>query len=278
MRLDLAYNGTKFRGFAENEDVRTVAGELRAALEHLLDTPVEIAVAGRTDAGVHASAQVVSFTTTSSRLAPNNPAQNSRALARLPTKLNKTLAPEIAVTAATAVPVNFDARHSARSRSYQYVIRCAATQDPLQAHHQWHFDRPFDLAAMNAAAQHLVGQHDFSSFCRQLDPPISLRRNVLSALWTERPLSPVPVSPVPASTGPASPGPISAGPGRMLVFDITAWAFCHQMVRSIVGLCVAVGLGRHQPAEVPQILAAKNRSFVGKIAPPHGLTLVSVKY
>ncbi len=258
VRLDLAYNGTQFRGFAENQGVRTVAGDLRAALERVLNGPVELTVAGRTDAGVHATAQVVSFASASGQLEFDG----------LADKLNKMLAPDIAVSAAVAVPGDFDARHSAKSRSYQYVIRNATSHDPLRSHRQWHLSCPLDLAAMNAAARCFIGEHDFSSFCRQTDTPISLTRHVLDASWT-----------CPSDHADSADRSDRADQAaRLLVFDITAWAFCHQMIRSIVGLCVTVGQGRQQPEDVPKILAAKDRNAVKQIAPPQGLTLVGVSY
>lgn len=253
VRLDLAYNGTNFRGFSENRGVRTVAGELRVALENVLGTPtasgtLKLSVAGRTDAGVHATAQVVSFTTDSDRLHTDCLADT----------LNRMLAPEIAVTSAIEVSADFDARHSARSRTYTYVVLNAAVHDPLRSQSQWHLRDPLDLAAMNAAAAHFVGEHDFSSFCRSPEPTANLRRRVLRAHWSE--------------------APAFASTARLLVFEVTASAFCHQMVRSIVGLCVAVGQGRRHADDVPTILAAKNRNASANIAPPAGLTLTGIDF
>ncbi len=269
IRLDLAYTGTNFRGFTENTGVRTVEGELRSALECLLGVPVELAVAGRTDAGVHATAQVVTVSFPSKNGDKSSKEVNSGAnsensskntttsgIADLTVKLNKMLAPEITVAKASVVPDSFDARHSARSRMYRYLIYNSPSCNPLQAHRQWHLIEPLDVQAMNCAAEKFVGQHDFSSFCRQTDPPISLVRKVLHAHWNKTP----------------------AGDGSLLEFEITAWAFCHQMVRSLVWLCVAVGQARRRADEVPEILAAKNRNAVGQTAPPHGLTLIDVGY
>ncbi len=246
IRLDLAYNGKNFRGFAENLGVRTVAGELRSALERVLRVPVELAVAGRTDAGVHATAQVVTFSI------GENP--TDAGVADLANRLNKMLAPEIAVTTASVVPSNFDARYCAQSRTYQYLVCNSSSCDPLQAHRQWHLTKPLDVQAMNEAAEYFIGEHDFSSFCRQTEPPKGLVRKVLHAHWSQ------------ASTR------------SLLEFEITARAFCQQMVRSLVGLCVSVGQARHRVDEVPEIMAAKDRNTVRRIAPPHGLTLIGVDY
>lgn len=270
VRLTLAYDGTTFHGFAEQRDVRTVGGELRAALQRVLGGAVtDFAVAGRTDAGVHAQGQVVSFATSSERLDVN----------RLAVTLTKLLGPEIVVWQAEVAPDGFDARHSATARHYEYSIRQAPAPDPLRASWQWHVGAELDIAAMNEAAVHFVGEHDFRSFCRALKPVASvigsssavrgssgrasertvqpINRRVLAASWREQP------------------APME---GRLLTFDICANAFCHQMVRSIVGFCADVGQGRRQADEVPAVLAAADRNAAGTVAPPHGLTLMHVSY
>lgn len=275
VRLTLAYDGTTFHGFAEQRDVRTVGGELRAALERVLGGEVaDFAVAGRTDAGVHAQGQVVSFATDSARVD----------IGRLAATLTKLLGPEVVVWRAELAAPDFDARHSATERRYEYAIRQAPAPDPLAANRQWHVGASLaanlDLAAMNEAAAHFVGEHDFRSFCRAPKSAASLahdsstehsstehssirragpalNRRVLAASWREQP------------------APME---GRLLTFDVSANAFCHQMVRSIVGFCADVGQGRRQADEVPAVLAAADRNAAGTVAPPHGLTLVAVTY
>lgn len=268
VRLELAYRGTGFRGFAANEGVRTVAGELSAALERILgDAPV-LAVAGRTDAGVHATAQVVSFRVGGERLGRITAGRNGDKepegrpgigggrdpLGRLVSSLNRLLNPEIAVTAASLAEDGFDARHSATARAYEYRVRNAAYPDPRCADLEWHVAAPLDIAEMNAAAGHFVGEHDFTSFCRRPKdrPDASLVRTVSAACWS--------------------------GDGTELLFEIEANAFCHQMVRAIVGQCVAVGRGDRAAGDVPAVLAARSRDAAAPIAPPYGLTLVAVRY
>ena len=257
MRLDLAYRGTSFRGFAANEGVRTVAGDLGAALERILgETPV-LAVAGRTDAGVHATAQVVSFRIGGEglrRIAEGMRTGADPGRARLASGLNRLLNPDIAVTAASFAYDSFNARHSATARAYEYRVRNAAHPDPRSADLEWHVTAPLDIGQMNAAAGHFVGEHDFTSFCRRPKdrPDASLVRTVSRARWSAE--------------------------GAQMQFEIEANAFCHQMVRAIVGQCVVVGRGDRSAGDVPAVLAARSRDAAAAIAPPHGLTLVAVRY
>ncbi|WP_419854721.1 tRNA pseudouridine(38-40) synthase TruA [Candidatus Poriferisodalis sp.] len=277
VRLDVAYRGTGFRGFAANEGVRTVAGELGAALERILgETPV-LTVAGRTDAGVHATGQVVSFRIGGEGLrrlggSHDQHLRAARALAastadgsgqgddspvelpRLASSLNRLLNPDIAVTAASFADDSFDARHSATGRAYEYRVRNATHPDPRSADLEWHVAAPLDIDQMNAAAGHFVGEHDFTSFCRRPKdrPQASLVRTVSRARWSAE--------------------------SAQMQFEIEANAFCHQMVRAIVGQCVAVGRGDRSAGDVPAVLAARSRDAAAPIAPPHGLTLVAVRY
>lgn len=246
IRLDLAYDGSGFRGFAENSGVDTVAGRLRQAIERVLRHPVILSCAGRTDAGVHARGQVVTFDSPT----PVVPAA-------LRDSLNGLLAPRIVVSSVRSVDPSFDARFSARSRTYRYTVLNRAVPDPFRAATSWWVPVPLDRAAMAQAGVALVGQHDFSSFCRRPRQPgeVSLVRRVLSAGWTEVPEE-----------------------GGVLVFTIGATAFCHQMVRSIVGLLVDVGRGHRLPSDVGDVIEARDRSGVGRLAPPHGLMLWEVDY
>ncbi len=254
MRLDLAYRGTGFRGFAANEGVRTVAGELGTALARILGQAPALTVAGRTDAGVHATGQVVSFRIGGEGLRRIGGDQLDGRLDRCASSLNRMLNPDIVVTAAAFADDSFDARHSATARAYEYRVRNAANLDPRCADLEWHVAVPLDIPQMNAAAAHFVGEHDFTSFCRRPKdrPDASLVRSVARARWR--------------------------GEGARLWFDIEANAFCHQMVRAIVGQCVATGRGDRAAGDVPAVLAARSRDAAAAIAPPHGLTLVAVRY
>lgn len=247
VRLLVAYDGSGFRGFAPNPGVATVGGTLRDALEKILRSPVELTCAGRTDAGVHAWGQVVSFDAPADRL-------DELTLRR---SLNKLCAPAIVVRDVTSAPATFDARRSARARHYRYTIVNRPVPDPFLAHVAWHVDEPLDVGLLRLGCDPLVGEHDFSAFCRR--PKLrdgteaSLVRHVKSASW------------------------LDLGEG-VLRFEVSANAFCHQMVRSLVGTLVDVGLGRLQAGELLGILASRDRSEAGPLAPPHGLCLWSVEY
>lgn len=249
LRLDLSYDGSGFRGFAENRDVDTVGGRLRGALEQVLRHPVTLTCAGRTDAGVHARGQVVTVDT-SAAVDP----------IRLRDSLNAMIGPQVVVSEIRTVDATFDARFSARSRAYRYSVLNREVPDPFLAGTAWWVPSPLDVGAMNAAAADLVGEHDFSSFCRRprVDPgaeDVSLVRRVLTAHWVE-----------------------SADQPGLLEFRVSASAFCHQMVRSIVGLLVDVGRGHRAPDDVAEALTARDRSRAGQLAPPHGLVLWEVGY
>lgn len=234
VRLDLAYDGTDFHGYARQPDVRTVQGELEAALGRRLG-PVQTVVAGRTDAGVHAAHQVVSFEV--------DPLPD---VDRLVASLRKMLPPDIVITSGAAAPDGFSARFSARSRTYRYVVETGPVADPFWRRFRWHVPYPLDVPIMDAAARGLVGEHDFGSFCRRA-PGRSTVRTVFAAAWE------------PAEHG--------------VEFEVTAKAFCHQMVRSIVAACVDVGRGRLPAVYVAELLEARDRSMGRGAAPPHGLTL-----
>ncbi|MEE9297484.1 MAG: tRNA pseudouridine(38-40) synthase TruA [Acidimicrobiia bacterium] len=238
-RIDLGYDGSGFHGYARNRGVRTIQGDLEAALRRLLGGDVTTVVAGRTDAGVHARGQVVSF-----EAEPLDPA-------RLERSLRSMLGPEIAITAVRPAESGFDARFSAQWRRYRYFVAESPVIDPLARHTTWHVGVPLDRAAMNAAAGHFVGTHDFASLCRA-QKGRGTERTLLDAAWDRE--------------------------DTRLVFDVRAEAFCHQMVRSMVALCVEVGRGRLQADAVPGILEARDRNAARGAAPPHGLVLWEVGY
>lgn len=239
-RLDLAYAGTEFHGYARQPTVRTVQGELEEALARNIG-PVETFVAGRTDRGVHASGQVASFATD----ADVN-------VDRLRRSLNRQLGPEIAVLALRRAGPGFHARFSATGRAYTYLVLDREPPDPFLARTAWHYGRPLDGDRMAAAAVHLVGEHDFASLCRAAEGRSTVRL-VRQATWRRI-------------------------REDLLAFDVAASSFCHQMVRSMVALSVEVGRGRVEPDAVPSIIAARDRAAAKGAAPPHGLTLVRVEY
>ena len=239
-RLDLSYDGSGFHGYSRQPTVRTVQGELEAVLARVLE-PVDTVVAGRTDAGVHACHQVVSFSTGK----PVDPDRLARSLTKL-------LGPEIVVYAVARAPDSFSARFSATRRTYRYRVLNSPFPDPLRRTTSWHVREPLDLEAMNRAVGYLVGEHDFASFCRRREGASTVR-TVLSAGW-------------------------SARSDSILELEIAGTAFCHQMVRSIVALSVDVGRGRIEPGTTLLILDAKDRNRARGAAPPHGLVLWRVDY
>ena len=247
-RFVLAYLGTGFRGAAANPGVRTVIGVLAAAMERVLRQPVGLTVAGRTDAGVHAWGQVVSA---------DLPAGTD--LDDLARRLNKLCAPDMAVRGVDWVDADFDARFSATWRQYRYHLWNDPVPNPLMADTVWHVARPLDLQAMQRAARDLLGEHDFSAFCRRRkaaegQPEPSMTRVLYAADWA------------------------SVDDTPLMRFDVRGSAFCHQQVRSMVGTLVDIGLGRLGSDSIPAIFEMQDRAAAGQVAPPHGLTLWAVGY
>jgi tRNA pseudouridine38-40 synthase len=240
MRLVVAYDGGPFSGFARQRGRRTVQGELEAALGRLGKGPVTTVGAGRTDAGVHARGQVVHADVP----AGLDPERVRRAL-------NGGLGPAITVREAAWAPDGFDARLSARRRTYVYRVDDSDDPDPLLRGFVLAWPRPLDLPRMRGAARPLLGEHDFAAFCRSRPGTTTTRR--LRSLGIRRVRGLVEVR---------------------LVAD----AFCWQMVRGIVGHLLLVGDGRRDPATTAAVLAAADRSRAGNIAPPHGLVLEAVSY
>jgi len=239
-RVDVAYDGSNFHGFAKNRDVRTVQGELESALGTMFGEPITIVCAGRTDAGVHARQQVISFS-----------AQAMMDTRRVQRSIVTMLGPEIVATDAMVVADDFSARFSATARAYRYRVFPGPAPDPLRRLTTWHVSYDLDFDRMNAAARQFVGEHDFAYFCRHA-PNRSSERRVLSSGWVRD--------------------------HDLIEFRISASAFCHQMVRSLTGFCVDVGRGRVHPQTVPEVLERRDRIGAPPIAPPHGLILWEVVY
>jgi len=252
VRATVAYDGSSFSGFAvQPGGRRTVAGALTDAIAKVLGHPVVLTGAGRTDAGVHARGQVVSFDADPERLD----------VERLRRSVTKLLGPAIAVRDVAVAPEGFDARFSASARRYRYTVLAAPTPDPFLATTAWWVEQPVDLDLLRLACDPLIGEHDFSAFCRR--PKVaggeaerSLVRTVRDARWECEP----------------------HGDGRVLRFWIEADAFCHQMVRSIVGTLVEVGTGRRRAGDLAGVLRSRSRAEAGGVAPPQGLCLWSVTY
>jgi tRNA pseudouridine38-40 synthase len=247
VRLDVAYDGTDFHGWAVQPDVRTVAGELTGALERLLGPAgaTGLTVAGRTDAGVHATGQVCHVNVAAGAW--------ERMASTLVDRLARVLPPDVRVTAATPVARTFDARFSALARRYAYRVGDAPYGvDPLRRRDTLAWPRPLDRAALAAAAAGLVGRHDFAAYCRRKEEGTTIR-TVTRLDW-------------------------GRDPDGVLVATVVADAFCQAMVRSLVGALLAVGDGR-RPVDWPaRLLTERERSTRVQVAPPHGLTLVGVDY
>lgn len=247
IRLDLEYEGTDFRGFAPQPGLRTVGGELTRALNQVLSDEIRIIPAARTDAGVHARGQVVSFST-----ATHLPSVELRHA------LNAVTGPDLWIRTADDAESGFDARRDARSRQYEYCVWNAA--DANIWHRRWaaHVPDPLDLDAMQRACQSLEGQHDFGAFYThqtQDEPGKRTVRRVLSIEWQRDSLVP-----------------------ELLRFQIEADGFLRHMVRAIVGSALLVGLGKRPADGVRRMLDSRDRALAGPTAPAAGLTLMGISY
>ena len=251
LRLAIAYDGTDFSGWARQPGRRTVCGVLEGALHTVLRSPVALTVAGRTDAGVHASGQVAhldvavggSGVLRDPDLTP----------ARLVHRLARLLPADVRVTAAEAVSADFDARFAALRRHYSYRLTTARSgAEPLRARDTVAWPRPLDADRMRAASIGLLGEHDFAAFCRRREGATTVRE--LQRLDWE------------------------SGGGGLLVARVSADAFCHSMVRSLVGAVLAVGEGRREVGWPAALLTERARVSSVGVAPAHGLCLTGVDY
>lgn len=248
VRLDLAYDGTAFSGWAVQRDRRTVQGVVEAALATLArpepgDGPPRLTVAGRTDAGVHARGQVAHV----------DLAAATAGDPLLLRRLNGLLPADVRVHRTGPAPAGFDARFSAVWRRYRYrVADGPEAVDPLRRHDTLSWPRRLDLDRLQPASRGLLGEHDFAAYCRRREGATTVRA-VLDLQWQR----------------------LTDG---VLAMDVTADAFCHSMVRSLVGALVAVGEGRRDVAWPQGLLARRQRATDVAVAPPHGLSLQQVGY
>jgi tRNA pseudouridine38-40 synthase len=252
LRIDLAYDGSGFSGWAAQPGRRTVEDVLAEALGRVLRLPAppDLTVAGRTDAGVHARGQVVHADVSPAAWMPLA-SQGAGPLARLAA----VLPADVRVHAVGPAPAGFDARFSALWRRYSYrVCDDPARADPLRRHETLWTPRRLDLAAMNEAAASLAGEHDFAAFCRRREGATTVR--TLRVLhWRRDPHG-----------------------DETTVATVVADAFCHNMVRALVGALLAVGEGRRPPGWPAEVLAAAVRDPAVRVVPPHGLCLEEVGY
>ena len=246
MRLDIAYHGAGFAGWAAQPGMRTVQGELEDALVRLLASRSQLTVAGRTDAGVHAWGQVASF---SSEGEP--PAELGRAL-------NSLTGPDLAVLGAERAADDFDARRDARGRTYCYRVLAERTPNPFESAVSLHWPHRLDEAVLAACADQLRGTHDFTAFTPTQTDHVRFERDILRAEWHEK--------------------AAVLGEGRLLELWIEADAFMRSMVRVLVGTMLEVAGGRHSLEDFAGLLEGAPREGAGDTAQAHGLHLASVRY
>jgi tRNA pseudouridine38-40 synthase len=247
VRLDLGYDGAEFSGWAKQVGLRTVESTLEEAVTRVfrLQAVPRLTVAGRTDAGVHARGQVAHIDLPSGAWTEHH----ERALHRL----RGVLPDDIRVTDLQVAPPSFDARFGALSRRYSYAL----SDDPTGVEPTrrrivaWH-RRPLDVTRLNEAAAAVVGEHDFVAFCRRREGASTVRELQVFE-WLR-------------------------DPDGLLIATVVADAFCHNMVRSLVGACVAVGEGAREPSWVAELLMVNSRSSAVMVMPAHGLTLEEVRY
>ncbi|MDO4849016.1 MAG: tRNA pseudouridine(38-40) synthase TruA [Coriobacteriia bacterium] len=249
LAIKLGYRGEAFAGFAEQPTERTVTGELRRALETVLRRPCELTCAGRTDAGVHAIAQYVSVPVSEAELAfPAN---------RLTRGLTALTPDDLSVIGLYRAPAGFSARFDAEARRYRYRIAAGGPRPVMAWDHAWWYKGSLDAEAMDAAAQSLVGEHDFKSFCKAASAVDKPTHRYVSSLRVSE---------------------VEEAGEKLVCIDIEGNAFLHNMVRTIAGTLVEVGRGHRDPAWVADVLEARDRVAAGPCAPAKGLTFVGVDY
>jgi tRNA pseudouridine38-40 synthase len=239
IKLSIEYDGTNFVGWQMQANGRTVQEEITKVLDQVLQEPVTLTGSGRTDSGVHARGQVASFRT-------NNPL----GVGSLQSALNGLLPEDVYIHAVEEAPEGFNARFDAKERIYRYYIAMRPTA--IGRFYEWYVKYDLNVAAMNAVASSIIGEHDFESFCKYEADARHYLCTVAGSEWREQ--------------------------GGKLIYEVRANRFLHGMVRALVGTMVDVGRGFTQVAAMEEIMAAKDRRKAGMAAPPHGLFLEEVRY
>jgi tRNA pseudouridine38-40 synthase len=258
IRLDIAYDGTHFRGWARQPALRTVQGSIEDALARIVGSPVQLVVAGRTDAGVHASGQVAHVDLDEAqwgRVAARNGRAPQDPAATLAARIRGVLGAysDVTVTRTSVAPEGFDARFSAVWRRYRYRLADQRSgYDPLRRADTTTVRGTLDVEAMDAAARTLIGLHDFAAYCKPRDEATTIR-TLLDYRWTR-------------------------DADDVLVAEVKADAFCHSMVRALVGACVAVGEGRLDVGDLVVLRDALTRTSEFKVLAARGLILTEVGY
>ena len=246
-RLTIAYDGTPFAGWAVQPGLRTIQGELEAALGRIVGQPVSLMVAGRTDAGVHAWGQVASFAL--DRDPPDS----------LAYRVNSLLPPEISVIEAARAPEGFDARRDARSRTYCYWVLASPVRHPMEVGRALWWPHPVDREALERCATMTLGARDFTAFTPTDTEHVRFERRVLVCEWRAHRLA-------------------EPFPGHLLELWIEADAFMRHMVRVLVGTMLEVAGGRRTIEDFAGLLRGAPRERAGETAPPHGLYLAAVRF
>jgi tRNA pseudouridine38-40 synthase len=243
VKLTVAYDGTAYAGWQVQPNGTTLQATVEKALAQILQEPVRVRAAGRTDAGVHAREQVVDFADAGKR--------------DIPTIVhggNALLPPDIRILSAEEVPETFDARRHATEKEYRYFLYLSPVDSPFLSRYAWNIEAPLDIDAVREGLSHLVGEHDFSSFrgqgCNARSPVRTVFRADVSTYDV---------------------------PGLFSI-DVAGAGFLRHMMRNIVGTVVNAGKGKHSAEHVGEILRARDRSAAGVNAPPHGLFLWRVSY
>lgn len=259
IRLDIEYDGTDFAGWAKQPGLPSIESSLEEVLSRILQRQIALSVAGRTDAGVHARGQVVSFRFEEEpgSTAADDPPEPGREgadldLGKLRRSANKLLPPSIAICCASKAPPGFDARFSALSRSYAYSVLNREYPSPFRGRFVHYYAGRLDLALLEEAAALILGRHDFTAFTPTVTEHDDFSREISRSGWL-----------------------LEDG---LLVYRITAAGFLRNMVRVLVGTMLEIGRGYRPLADLPHLLAGATRPDAGKTAPPQGLCLEKVDY